>query len=343
MRHVTIQNIADQLGLSKYAVSRALSGKPGVSEATRALVVKTAARLGYVREAPTIRRSRKRIVLVFHDRDVSNNELWVNVLDGVQAAAAEAGYVVGVRMIAEPDDLPSPERDLVGYVLAGPHDPALFTAVRQHGLPVVCAGSVAPLEPIDQVGIAEEEGGYAIGRHLAALGHREVVAVLGKPGFKGREMRRRGIGLGLQSVAPESRLHPLTFDEAGDFRPALFTLLAGGVTPTAFACGTDGLAVTVVSELSRHGVAVPDEASVTGFLDFRCATQVVPALTTVRAPMREMGEAAITCLLERSSVGQKQTSAYRRIALVPRFVERKSSSAAGDGGWATRFRRCHAA
>lgn len=51
-RKVSIQTLADQLGLSKYAVSRALSGKTGVSEATRARVLELARALGYRQSTP---------------------------------------------------------------------------------------------------------------------------------------------------------------------------------------------------------------------------------------------------------------------------------------------------
>ncbi|WP_054950631.1 LacI family DNA-binding transcriptional regulator [Numidum massiliense] len=46
-KKVTMQHIADDVGVSKYAVSRALAGKEGVSEATRARVIAAAVRLGY--------------------------------------------------------------------------------------------------------------------------------------------------------------------------------------------------------------------------------------------------------------------------------------------------------
>ncbi|MCL6459865.1 MAG: helix-turn-helix domain-containing protein, partial [Gorillibacterium sp.] len=44
---VTIQQIADLAGVSKFAVSRALSGKTGVSTTTREMIIKTACQLGY--------------------------------------------------------------------------------------------------------------------------------------------------------------------------------------------------------------------------------------------------------------------------------------------------------
>lgn len=50
-RKVTIQSIADFTGLSKFAVSRALSGKPGVSSQTRDTIFKAAGQLGYFKDS----------------------------------------------------------------------------------------------------------------------------------------------------------------------------------------------------------------------------------------------------------------------------------------------------
>src|SRR5688500_13713420 len=70
---ITLATIARRLGLSKFAVSRALSGKSGVSEATRRRVQDLAAELGYVRLAPPAQT--KTLGLVFHDTDLINSEL----------------------------------------------------------------------------------------------------------------------------------------------------------------------------------------------------------------------------------------------------------------------------
>ena len=59
MAKVTLQDIAAQVGLSKYAVSRALAGKGGVSDSTRELITAAANQLGYARATPRRNSSRK--------------------------------------------------------------------------------------------------------------------------------------------------------------------------------------------------------------------------------------------------------------------------------------------
>lgn len=53
-RKISMQQLADRLGVSKYTVSQALGGKPGVSDATRRQVLALAVALGYtVRTTPS--------------------------------------------------------------------------------------------------------------------------------------------------------------------------------------------------------------------------------------------------------------------------------------------------
>jgi LacI family transcriptional regulator len=65
---VTVEQLAQHLGLSKFSVSRALAGKDGVSDETRARVRRAAARLGYGNATIDPPPSRQ-ILFVMQDRD----------------------------------------------------------------------------------------------------------------------------------------------------------------------------------------------------------------------------------------------------------------------------------
>lgn len=86
---VTLQTIAREVGLSKYAVSRSLAGKSGVSEETRALIRETAQRLGYIK--PAGQGTAGEVAVVFHDLDAVNSELYMQVQNGVQREAHRLG------------------------------------------------------------------------------------------------------------------------------------------------------------------------------------------------------------------------------------------------------------
>jgi LacI family transcriptional regulator len=76
-------------------------------------------------------------------------------------------------------------------------------------------------------------------------------------------------------------------------------LVGASPRPTAVICGNDVLAMGAVLECRAQSITVPGEMSVTGFDDMEAASILVPALTTVRVPMRELGYAAARQILAR--------------------------------------------
>jgi len=327
MGRVTVQYIADQLGISKFAVSRALTGSSGVSEETRAAVVAEAARLGYV---PRTRRRRSaRIEIIYHDPDVAHRELWVEVQAGAQMEGARLGVETVVRWTDDAGALSQVTGQASGFILIGPHDASMLDAVRSFNVPCVrIGGALPPLEPIDQVGGVDEEAVAAIAAHLLGFGHRRFVYVHGQLGYPGRINRLEHFR---EAVLAEqgTELREISFpaDNApGDFRAALERMEAEGFHPTAFFCGNDWVAVTVLTELLRMGIRVPEDASVVGFADYAIAAQTSPALTTARVPFREFGIAAVRLLLSRlGHFGEVNDLPPQRISLVGELVVRQSS------------------
>lgn len=343
MQRVTLQQIADRLGISKFAVSRALSGKTGVSEPTRRLVLDMATTLGYnVRRRPTAARN---IEVLFKDRATASRELWVDVQNGIDYEAAAHGYAMSVRWGDEPADLARAEPDAMGYILVGPHSDAMLDAALQSPLPAVVVNHIVPpLWPKDQISAADVEAGIFVAHYLQRLGHRKLVYAHGRLGYPGRLARLAGFSDAIAEV-DGMELREIAFSDdqaAGDLRGALTSMASTGFEPTAVFCGSDTVAVTVVSELMRMGLRIPEDVSVIGHADYAIATQISPQLTTVHMPHREMGIAAVRVMLARA--GQStflDDLPAQRISLVPHLVERQSSGSATQNSWRHRLREAH--
>lgn len=341
MARVTIQSIADHLGISKFAVSRALNGKSGVSDGTRQLVRDAAARLGYdLRRLPAA--ASRTIEVIFKDRTVASRELWVDVQHGVDSEAVRQGYAMAVRWTDDHSILQRLGPDSVGYILIGPQSRAMFDAVGAGSLPAVVVNHVVPpLLAIDQISATDVEAGVYVARYLADLGHRRVVYAHGRLGYPGRYARLRGFSEAIAAIdGMELREIAFADDQAAeDLRVALLELVRGGFEPTAFFCGSDGVAVTVVSELMRLGLRVPEDVSVVGHADYGIATQISPQLTTVHMPHRQMGIAAVRLLLGRAAQDPfVEDLPPQRVNLVPWLVERQSSAPATARSWRNRLR-----
>lgn len=296
MSRVTLTMIAQHTGLSKFAVSRALSGKSGVSEETRRRVLDVASELGYARapashEAPTLG-------VIFHDTDLINSELHMLIQSGVQAEGHRLGYRISMRWTHLADEIEALVKLCSGVVLVGPHDRTTLDRAYAVGKPIVRIGWLGPLEPVDQVSGTDHESGSAVANYLLDLGHRSIAYVHGTPGYRGRIERFYGMREVLE------KRDDVTFTDMSSQTDVRFTerlkeLHARGIEPTAFFCAHDGLGVTVISELLRLGYRIPEDVSVIGFGDFSSATQISPALTTVRVHGSQMGAGCVRLLDDR--------------------------------------------
>ena len=319
MSRITLQMIALETGLSKFAVSRALAGKSGVSEETRSRVAATAERLGYRKAPPT---EPRRIGVVFNDTDIINSELQMQIQSGVQREAARLGLAVRIHGTHDPADLEPIARACDGLMICGPHDRAGLMRAYATGTPIVRQGWVDPLEPVDHVSGTDHEAGSAVATYLLGLGHREIAYVHGDPGYRGRRERLYGLREVLEQ-AEGVTLHDLTWEDDAGFAAVFDRLRASGARPTAYFCAHDELAVTVISELLARGTRIPEDASVVGFGDFSAALQILPRLTTVKVLGVEIGAMAVQLLHSRIAVPGFPSTPLR--VLIPaRIVERQS-------------------
>jgi LacI family transcriptional regulator len=340
MSRVTLQEIADHLGISKFAVSRALTGKSGVSEETRRAVIGAAEKFGY-----TARRSRApmtAIEVIFHDRNVANREIWIDVQHGIEMEATRSGYSMAVRWTSDHQIIGRLEESAAGFILVGPQEPEMFEAARDCAVPAVIVSHIVPeLYRMDQIAATDVEAGVFVGKYLAGLGHRRLVYAHGQLGYPGRHARMRGFAEAVADI-PGAELREIAFQEdymAAGFHDSVMRLVESGFEPTAFFCGSDGVAVTVVSELMRMGLRVPEDVSVVGHADYPIATQISPNLTTIHMPHRQMGIAAVRQLLARAGVTDVLDDLPpQRVSLVPHLVERQSTGPVPERSWKGKLR-----
>jgi LacI family transcriptional regulator len=331
---VTIEQLAQQLGVSKFSVSRALAGKDGVSDETRARVRRAAARLGYG-GGTVVPPSSRQVLFVMQDRDPVSSELWIHMLHGAEREGARHGLAIVPRQARQLTDVSALDAAVVGLVLAVTQPEAFRKQAQQAGLPMVWGGYGDVLGRVDRVTGADWEGGVAVGRLLTKLGHRKIGFVRGEDGLFGRMERLRGLRDGASECAA-TEVREIAFDEPHGFRGAFTDLVHSGFAPTALFCAHDGLAITAISELLGFGLRVPDDVSIVGFNDFACATQIVPQLTTIRMPMEELGVALIRCLAARLSADTSHMPPLH-VALAPELIERNSTAPAPLFEWTQRL------
>jgi len=319
MGRVTMQTIADHVGLSKYAVSRSLAGKGGVSETTRKTIERAAIELGYI--APSHVGHSRTIQLVLHDHDPVNSEVQLRIHRGIQRAAERAGHPVQIQWTHDPARIAEIGRSGAGMILVGPHAP--ISPAKAPRIPLIKVGMIAPLEPVDQINLTADESTAALGLKLYEYGHRKIVYLEGAGGLRGRAGRYHAMRDALEAL-PGVAVRELFFVENGGFLAAFQEMREGGFSPTAIVAGNDWMAMGAISDLLRVGIRVPEDVSVVGYGDYPAATQITPQITTIRVPGEKMGAAALQLLTERIQNRDTDAFPYRRLLIYAPIIERQS-------------------
>jgi len=191
-----------------------------------------------------------------------------------------------------------------GLILIAPTFTSEAARVLPRHTPFVAIHGNVALPNIVNIETDEEEGAYGMVRHLIAQGHRRILHVSGGAGLVGAERRLRGYKRALTSShigVDNALIVPAGFSGEEGHRAMRGWLRhhAGEPLPHAVFCVSDGVAIGCMEALAEVGLRVPDDISVAGFDDTLAARTTVPQLTTVRQPLRAMGNRAVEVLIDR--------------------------------------------
>lgn len=324
----TIYEVAQRSGVSTATVSRVMADGKGFSAATREKVRATAAELGWVPSGPARGLASKRagvVGLLFPDLGQSGeaeeeSPLYVDqVIRGAERAATSAGdaVMIAATRTASGRDLAfsvAGKTDGV-VVMARSLSEADITALTRSVPVVILAGRYAGDGP-DFVGADNRSGSREITAHLIEVhGHTDLAFLAGPADSPDSGERFEGFCEALAQAGLPVPGEPAAsggFTEAGG-RQAVAALLArrrgpagggrgsvdGGRAPRAIVCGNDEMAIGALLALRAKRLRVPADVAVTGFDDIAAAHHVRPGLTTVRQPMRDLGEQSVRMLLGR--------------------------------------------
>jgi DNA-binding LacI/PurR family transcriptional regulator len=314
---VTLQTIADRVGVSRMTVSNAFSRPDQLSPTLRKRILDAAQDLGYAGPDPTARALAKGttgaigILLTDSLRYAFTDLVAGSFLGAIAEELAPTGLSITLLTSAGTEDL-IPARDVAmdGALVysCDPTSPAVAW-LRRRKLPMVFVDQ-APVEGYACVNVADREGARNTARHLLELGHTRIAyALAGAHGQHGLVTDRSVLAegwasvqrrLGWDDVLDEAGLTPVIirepFERVDAIRRDARELLSRPDRPTAFLCFSDVTAVGVYQAAEDLGLRIPDDLSVTGFDDGPTASQLRPALTTVRQDVEEKGRAAASAL-----------------------------------------------
>jgi LacI family transcriptional regulator len=307
-KRATIRDVGRAARVSHQTVSRVINGETCIAPDTRAKVERAIAALGFRPShiaRSLVSRSTKTIGLVMGD---VASPFFPDLVRGAEDVLSEAGYCLilsnssrdprrelrNVRHLLE--------RNTDGLILGAPQSAPdeLRDLAERAAVPMVFLNRDVKGPHVASVWIDWRAATTAVVKYLTDLGHRRVGLVVPSREeirFANREDWYRW-ALGRADLVPDPPLifhEPITIE--GGYQAGR-RLLGQPDRPTAAICHSDVMAIGLLQACRDLGVRVPGDLSVVGWDDVPYASLVTPALTTVRVPRYDLGQAAARRLLD---------------------------------------------
>jgi DNA-binding LacI/PurR family transcriptional regulator len=319
MGKITLQTIADEVGVSRMTVSNAFSRPDQLSPALRERILSVAERLGYCGPDPaarTLSQGRSGTVGVLFTDTLSyafSDEVATTFLAGVAGVLEREGIGLTVLSVPRGGPASSVERAVVDGLIVYSVDTASpgLARARLRDIPLVFADQ-EPEAGIASVNVDDWGGARAAAEHVIGLGHRHIGLVLEslapRPALVDPATRAphhvvaQRLGGWLEAIeaarlpAPVAASAPVNGRKEGAAAAAL--ILDADPRTTALLCLTDEMALGALDLFRDRGLRVPEDVSVVGFDDSSAASAADPPLTTVHQPLTEKGRIAARLLLD---------------------------------------------
>ncbi|WNQ14294.1 LacI family DNA-binding transcriptional regulator [Paenibacillus aurantius] len=312
-----MSDIAKMANVSIAAVSLALSGKPGISEETRAKILTIVKETGYLPRAmvkaeqvyglaPTLR-----FVACTDSGIVSNHynqqPFFMELIRHIEEQCRAGGYslffssVPYDRFEEAIEELESGHKSN-GILLLGTNLSRKQIELVESMQPNLVVIDTC-LETMDAnfIVMNNRMGAYQAGSYLLELGHRKIGYVQSNARMYNFDSRKQGFLQALSEAGvllPGKHLFtvsPTVVTSQEELKNRLLCLK--GDWPTALFCECDYMAISAMKTLYEAGLRVPDDISVVGFDNIQEAMIVTPELTTVHVEKLKIAELAVAKLM----------------------------------------------
>lgn len=343
-KRVTLHHLAEKLGLSIQTVSKALTGKAGMSEETRSEVVQLAKTLGYLTKDqknalayerispyPIVQR---RFVLLHNQQSLNFNRL---LLSGLHDRFTEFGHKVEPLCIP-PDLKPQDFNDWVettGLLYAE----GVFIAPRMTSremeelllslpLPRILLNFPPPESKVDSVIWDVYEAVYQSVMHLQRAGHQRIMYVGDTSSQRGFRLRwqafQEAVMVAGLTMDPEQHATEI-YDESDRLWPQKLIERYQEWKPTAMICAIDEQVSPVYYALRSVGVEIPRTCSFVGILNEQ--PDQLPSMTRPLLLIKESGYRAADRMLWRLA---NPTSPFEHIRIRGDFFKGSTTMAIRD-------------
>jgi LacI family transcriptional regulator len=325
-KKMTLAKIAEQLGVSKITVSRALKDQPGVSDALRRKVRSLSVELGYQYEQLRSPQKGKGsfFFLVPKHFYLASDTFYHEIYYHLNSLCLSNGMELLVRILEKdaelqgilPEDIALAEGVFIGGEVADP----VFQGIAALHLPCTVIDFNVTSGLFSCVCVDNYMVGIMAAEYLFKRGYRKI-------GFIGSYSRSSSGSdriHGFMKVVEQKKLEFRSdwlinnFDEQTDTYSLSVSL--PDELPEAFICYNDDTAYYFMEKMKNSGYRIPEDAAILGIDNTSLAASCSPPMTSIDINRCRFAEEALRLMTEQL----KGAGPTRRVYLNPAIVERGS-------------------
>lgn len=332
--HVSLKDIAENLGLSISTVSRALKDHPDIGKDTIEKVKNLAREWNYTPNPLAmglLRQQTKTIGVIVPDLVTY---FYASIISGIEQIARDNGYYVIIKSSYESFEK---EKECLEHLLLSRVEGLIvclsqetnqfehFDNIIKNEIPLVFFDRVCRTDEVPSVVADNREASLQITRHFFEGGARRIAFIAGPQHLNITRERVLGYQDGLRECGLEISEDLLQYINLSteEARNATQKLLSLEKIPDAIFGINDMIAFEAMKEIKKAGYKIPQDISLVGFTDDYHATVTEPELTSVMHPTFEMGQEAARLLLRQSQ--EKERVFPSQVILKTKLIIRSSS------------------
>jgi LacI family transcriptional regulator len=316
-----IVDIAKAASVSPSAVSLALNGKPGVSDAVRQNIITIASEMGYRSVPADLYRTNGNIIIKLlkiakhgHIVNERHNAFITEYLEGIETGAKKRRHKLEVsfynkvpvediiaaeQQAASQQESAAPDGLIVLGTELNAHELAFFTALSR---PMVFIDTWFPLAVFDCIDMDNDDGVFQSIQYLYSCGHRSIGLVKSNYETRNFKMREEAFRESMEYFSmPVQEKFIVPVDPTVDKAAEDLERFLGGTRslPSAFFCMNDIMAYGCMRALRNRHIRTPKDVSIIGFDDLPSSSITDPPLTTIRVSTHQIGERALERLSDK--------------------------------------------
>jgi len=307
-KRTTLKDIANVLGISTAAVSKALNDDARISVKTKKAVKQVAKELNYQPNhlASALRKGKSKLVGVIVPR--TNSHFFSSVVESMEGVLNKAGYNIIITQSNESFEKECNNIDTLLYlqvdgIIASMAnetvDLSYYEKIKSNGIPLILFDRGENDLNVDYVGINDYDSSHMIIEHLVAQGCKRIAHI-------GGYRRTRIFNNRIRGYIDAIKKHDLPHDDElliessltlEDGRQQIENLLALKNRPDAVYVASDYAALGALQVLKEKNIKVPEEIKLVGFGNEPFTSLVTPSITSISQHSVKIGKLAADTFL----------------------------------------------